>query len=63
MPEPIFLQLVEKMLAQPSLDEHVSKAKSAKLKELLSREKLPTKAELTALLAEADVEDRVDQGQ
>lgn len=56
------MQLVEKMLAAPALAEHISKQKLEKLKELLAKEKLPNKADLVALLAEPDVENRVDQG-
>ncbi len=63
MLEPIYLKLVDTMLATPGLKAHVSKPKAEKLKELLSKEKLPTKTDLMALLAEPDVENRVDQGQ
>jgi hypothetical protein len=62
MPEPIFLQLVEKMLGTPGLEAHISKSMAEKLRVLLSKDKLPTKNELIALLMEPDVENRVDQG-
>lgn len=62
MPEPIYLQLVDAMLGTPGLEAHISTPKAEKLKALLSKEKLPTKNELMALLAEPDVENRVDQG-
>ncbi len=50
MKEPIYLELVEKMLSLPELTEQLDPTSVGKLKQLLTRDTLPTNADLAAVL-------------
>jgi hypothetical protein len=50
LPDPIFIEIVEKMLSDPDLKSKITDEKIEKVRKLLTAAKLPSKADLSAAL-------------
>ncbi|MFH1208968.1 MAG: hypothetical protein V1673_05365 [Candidatus Omnitrophota bacterium] len=50
MPDPLFVEIVEKMLSEPELKSKITDEKIEKIRNLLTAEKLPSKANFAAAL-------------